>query len=164
MSEETVTGMPELLRALEQVPVKLERNVLRGAVRAGAKVQLQEARRLVPVEDGGPHPGALRDSLRITTSSRNGVVRASVRAGGAKAFWAAWVEFGTAAHLIKPKTAASLFFRGSNVESVQHPGAKKRPFMRPTLDGTFRGALDAAAVYIRKRLTKEGIETPDPGA
>ncbi len=159
-----VTGLAALQTALDTLPVKIEKNILRGAMRAGAKVQLAEARRAVPVETSGPHPGALRASLRITTSARNGVVKASVKAGGKKAFWAAFVEFGTAAHLIKPKNGGSLLLGGNNVESVRHPGAKKHPFMRPALDNTFRPAVDAAADYIRRRLTKEGIETPEPGA
>ena len=164
MSEPTITGLAELQRALDQLPAQIEKNILRGALRAGAKVQLQEAKRLVPAESSGPHPGALRDSLRISTSARNGTVRAQVKAGGKKAFWARWVEFGTAKHLIKAKPGKSLFFGGRNVPEVMHPGAKKRPFMRPALDGTFTAAVEAAAAYIRKRLTKQGIATPDPGA
>ena len=165
MSEQTITGLAELQAALDTLARqdREEHPARRHACRRQGTAR-RAASRTVPVETEGPHTGALRDSLRITTSARNGVVKASVKAGGKKAFWAAWVEFGTAAHLIAAKSAKSLFFAGSNVESVKHPGAKKRPFMRPALDRTFRPAVDAAADYIRKRLTKEGIETPDPGA
>jgi HK97 gp10 family phage protein len=157
---DAVTGLPALLAALEDIPIKLERNILRGALRAGAKVQLQEAQRDCPAETGGPHPGALRDSLRITTSARGSTVRAQVKAGGPKAFWAKFVEFGTAAHLIKPKNKKSLFFAAANAEVVHHPGAKKRPFMRPALDNTQRTATEAVAAYMQKRFTKEGINVP----
>ena len=155
-----VTGLAQLGAALDQLPVKLERNILRGALRAGANVSLEAARRNCPVEAGGEHPAALRDSLRISTSIRGGVVKATVKAGGRSAFWAAWVEFGTAAHLIKPRNKKSLFFALVNEEVVHHPGAKKRPFMRPALDNTARAAVDACAAYIRRRLTKEGLDTP----
>jgi HK97 gp10 family phage protein len=160
---DTIKGLDAVFGQFDQLPPKLAQNVLRGALRAGGKVQLAEARRLAPRETTGPHPGALADSLRLSTSVRSGTVRAQVKAGGRLAFWAKFVEFGTAAHLIVASIKKSLFFGGHNEDSVQHPGAKKKPFMRPALDGTFRAALDAVAAYIRKRLTKEGIETPDPG-
>lgn len=163
MSDEIVTGLAPLQQYLDQLPAKVERNVLRGALRAGAKVELAEAKRLVPVEQGGKHPGALRDSLRIKTSSRGGVVKAIVAAGSKVAYWAHWVEFGTARHFIKPKNRKSLFLAGLFKEGVDHPGAKKKPFMRPALDNTANGAIAAVGAYIRNRLsTKEGIDVPGP--
>lgn len=164
MSDDTiVTGLAQLQQYLDQLPAKVERNVLRGALRAGAKLQLAEARRLVPVEKGGKHAGALRDSLRIRTSSRGGVIKAIVVAGSKLAFWARWVEYGTAAHFIKPRNRKSLFLAGVFKEGVQHPGAKKKPFMRPALDGTVPAAIAAIGAYIRNRLaTKEGIDVPGP--
>lgn len=164
MAEISVSGLAELQRALDQLPAQMEANVLRGALRAGAKVQLDAARRGVPVQSG-----ALRDSLKISTRSKRGVVTATVRAGaknkktGADAFYAHFVEFGTARHFIKPKAAASLFFAGLFGDVVDHPGAKKRPFMRPALDSTLSSATQAVAEYIRKRLaTKFGITVPGP--
>lgn len=53
MAEQFVHGMAELGKALEQLPIKLERNVMRGAMRAGAKVQLAKAEQEVPVEADG---------------------------------------------------------------------------------------------------------------
>ena len=163
MSEEIVTGLAALQQYLDQLPAKVERNVLRGALRAGAKVELAEAKRLVPVEHGGAHAGALRDSLRIKTSSRGGLVKAIVSAGSKVAYWAKWVEFGTAAHFIKPCNRKSLFLAGMFKEGVNHPGAKKKPFMRPALDNTANAAIAAVGEYIRTRLsTKEGIDVPGP--
>lgn len=162
MAEEFVHGMAELGKALEQLPVKLERNVMRGAMRAGAKVQLAKAQELVPEEHDGPHPGELKKSLRIRTSSRRGVVRAIVTAGSKLVYWARWVELGTLAHFIRPKNRKSLFFAGLAREAIHHPGAKKKPFMRPALDGTAGGVLTAVGSYIRRRLDKEGIDVPGP--
>ena len=162
MADPVVTGLAELQKFLDQLPVKLEKNILRGAMRAGAKEQLAEARLQVPIESGGKHPGALRDSLRIKTSARRGVVKATVTAGSKLAFYARFVEFGTAAHFIKPKARKSLFFAGIMAEVINHPGAKKRPFMRPALDLSAQKAVDAVGAYIRTRLTKEGIEVPGP--
>ena len=162
MSEQSVTGLADLQKFLDALPAKMEKNILRGAMRAGAKVQLARAKDLVPVETTGPHPGALRASLRIKTGVRGGVVKATVSAGNKKAFWARWVEFGTAAHFIKPKNRKSLFFAGIAREVINHPGARPKPFMRPALDATVQGAVAAVGEYIRKRLTKEGIDVPGP--
>lgn len=162
MSEQTVTGLAELQKFLDQLPAKLEKNVLRGAMRAGAKVQMARAKELVPSEAGGKHPGALRNSLRIKTSARGGTVKASVVAGNKVAFYAHMVEFGTAAHFIKPKNRKSLFFAGLAREVINHPGAKPKPFMRPALDATITAAVEAVGLYIRGRLTKEGIDVPGP--
>lgn len=163
MSEAIVTGLAELQKFLDQMPAKMEANVLRGALRQGAKVQLERARELVPVETGGKHPGALRDSLRISTRMRRGVVKSIVRAGNKRAFYANWVEYGTAAHEIKPKTRKSLFFAGLFGEIVEHPGAKPRPFLRPALDATQNAVIAAVGAYIRRRLDKAGLlDVPGP--
>lgn len=173
MSEFAITGLAELQKALDQLPEKLQKNVLRGALRQGAKVQMARARELVPVADpsGGNkadykgYAGALRDSLRISTKAKAGVITARVTAGTSKTnklpYYAIMVERGTAAHYIKPKTRKSLFFAGLAREVIHHPGAKKKPFMRPALDGTVQAAVGAVAAYIRKKLEREGIDLAD---
>ena len=45
-------GGPELLRLLDELPKNLERNVIRGGLRAGAKVIQQQAKANVPVKTG----------------------------------------------------------------------------------------------------------------
>lgn len=167
-----VKGLAELQKLLDTLPAKLEANVMRGALRAGSKVILDEARRLVPVALPnqknqlfyGGRTGALRDSLRITTKIKGGKVTASVKAGGkrkgADVYYAKWVEFGTAAHTISSKRGMA--FGGGVHKSVQHPGAKPHPFLRPALDGRAQEATVAAAEYMKKRLsTKEGLDTAD---
>lgn len=156
MSETIVTGFAELAKALEQLPAKLEANVLRSALRQGAKVQLARARELVPVRHGD-----LRASLRISTRSRRGVVRSLLKAGSKKAFYAHMVEFGTSQHWIKPKSRKSLFFAGIARDVVDHPGATKKPFMRPALDTTAPQVIEAVGAYLRRRIEREGISVPD---
>lgn len=177
MTEQVVTGVGDVQRFLDQLPAKLEKNILRGALRAGAKVPLAEAREAVPVgptsgENArlyGGHRGALKESLRISTSARGGTITARVVAGGknrksgADVFYAHMVEGGTKPHEIKPRRHKSLFFSGLAREVVQHPGAKKQPFLAPALANHLRATLDAVGAYIRQRLTKAGIETPDNG-
>lgn len=148
-SEINVTGLAELDAMLKSLPAKIEANILRGAMRAGAVVLQDKAKQLVPVDDGD-----LRASIKVRTRSRRGRVSATVTAGDRKAFYVRFVEFGTAKHFIKPKTRKSLFFAGLAKEVVNHPGARAKPFMRPALDEASPQAVEAAAAYIRKRLAK----------
>lgn len=160
MSEVHVTGLADLQRALDTLPAKIERNILRGALRAGAKVTLARAKDVAPAEKFGPHAGALRAGLSIKTSSRGGTVKATVSTGG-KAFYARFVEYGTKAHWIKPKHHRSLFFAGIARKAVRHPGAKANPFMLVALNSTAHAAVVAFAEYIRARLIKKhGIDIP----
>lgn len=174
MSEIHVTGLADLQKFLDQLPAKMERNVMRGALRSGAKVIEAQVKANVPVgapggrnkKIYGGYRGALRDSVRVTTRRKGGKVTASVKAGGkskktgADVYYAHMVEFGTAAHTITAKNRKGLSFGGLFFQSVQHPGARARPFMRPALDGQAQNAVVATAEYIKKRLaTKQGLDT-----
>lgn len=179
MSDTTnVKGLADLQRLLDQLPAKMERNIMRGAMRAGGKVFLAGAQGRVPVKSG-----KLRASLRLSVRARGGTVSASIKTNDYKAFWA---EFGTAAHLIKlsddarpsrltrhgmrqysMKTVNKMIRRGSLViggqyvgEMVSHPGAMSQPYMRPTLDNDSPHAVVAVGEYVKNRLaTKNGLDT-----
>jgi HK97 gp10 family phage protein len=151
-----IKGLAQLQQALDELPAKIERNVLRGALRAAAGVIREEAQSRVPVKSG-----ALRDSIRVSVRVQRGRILATVRAGDKRAYYAGMVEFGTARHVIKPKNAKKLFIGGLFRSSVEHPGAKQKPFMRPAFDTKAQEAVLRAAEYIRKRLTKQGIEIPE---
>jgi HK97 gp10 family phage protein len=154
MSNVHIKGGAELNKFLQQLPVKIEQSVLRGALRAGANVVMAEAKANVPVESG-----QLRDGLKVSTSSRRGRVTAKVKATGKHAHIAPWLEYGTAAHKITAK-GKGMFFGGLFVKGVQHPGSRPKPFMRPALDGRAQDAVSAAARYMKQRLaTKHGLDT-----
>lgn len=157
MADETIVGGRELDAFLQQLPVKVEKNILRAALRAGCNELKQDAQQKVPVDDGD-----LKRSIRVTTRIKRGTVYASVKAGGRKAPHAHLVEFGTKAHKIVAKKQDALAFNGQVVREVDHPGAKEQPFMRPTFDGGTGKALTATGAKIRERLTKEGINNPAP--
>ena len=148
-------GAKEVQQFLQQLPVKVERNILRSALRAGAKVMADEAKQNVPVDDGD-----LQRSIRVSTRARKGTVYAYAKAGGKNVYWHNWVEFGTAAHLIKGKNGKSLFFNGTFTKSVSHPGAKPKPFMRPALDAKASEAINAVGRQIKARLNKLGLNAP----
>lgn len=154
MAEVRIEGLADLHKLMQELPAKIESNALRGGLRAAAKVIEAEAKRLAPVGTVNGS-GDLRASVRASVRSRNGKVEATVKAGSKKAWYARLVEFGTAAHLIRPKNRKSLFFAGLAREQVNHPGAKKKPFMRPALDAKAQQAVQTLADYLRNRLPKE---------
>ena len=150
-----VKGLAELQKFLDTLPVKIERNIMRGALRAGMKT-------IQPVARANVHSvsGLLAAGLKVGTRSRGGRVTAYLKVSGPHAYLARWVEFGTKAHNIAAKKGGWLSFGGIFAKSVAHPGAKPHPFLRPALDGQAATAVNAAAVYMRDRLaTKHGLET-----
>jgi HK97 gp10 family phage protein len=179
MSTTNIKGLRELQAFLQQLPAKVESNIMRGAMRAGAKVLLDDARENVPVEHGD-----LQRSLRISTSSRRGRVASRVKTDY---YTARWVEYGTLHHLIKVraedkptrntrhglkaysmKSINKMIARGSLVIGghfvgpvVKHPGAKAHPYLRPALDTKSGAAVVAAGNYVKSRLNKAGIDTAD---
>lgn len=156
MAEEfAVKGLVELQRFLDQLPEKLQRNVMRGALRAGMNVVKPAAQANIRSVSG-----ELAKGLKIGTRSQGTTVIARLRATGPHAFVGHMLEFtGAAPHEILPAVAGSLVLGGFFYEAVQHPGFTPRPFMRPALDGEAQRAVVAAAEYIKTRLaTKEGIE------
>lgn len=151
MIEFEIKGADAIREAFSKIPDKLEARILRGAVRAATKPVLEEAKANAPVRKG-----ALRDSLRISTKSKRGEVRARVVAGDNKkggVYYATMVEGGTKPHKIKA-SQKSLRVGGGFTRSVDHPGSKARPFMGPAIRDKAQAALEAAADYIRKRLDK----------
>lgn len=171
-SEATISGLSELQALLDQLPANVEKKLMRGALRAGQVVVANYAKSRAPVatpsdvaaRQYGASAGSLRDSIRVSTGVRNGKVTATVKAGSKSAYYARWVEFGTAAHLIQAKNGKSLTFGGHEYKSLHHPGAKMHPFMRPALDWASNGsgpALAAVAAYMNGKITKELASQPD---
>lgn len=152
-----ISGGRELDEALRTLAVKVERNILRSALRQGANAYKDEVKQNIPVDSGD-----LRRSVRVSTRSKGGTVYASVKIGNKKAWYAHLVEFGTRAHKIKPKNAQALAFGGAIVREVDHPGSRAKPFARPAFYSKSAAAIAAVAAQIRKRLTAEGINVPAP--
>jgi len=147
-----VKGLSELNAVLQTVAPKVERNVLRTGLRAGANV-------ILPVAKGNirSHSGALATSLKAGTSARGGVVTGYVRT---KLYYAPFVEYGTVPHSITAKDRKGLSVGGLFFQAVQHPGAKPYPFLRPALDSQAQAAVIAVGEAIKERLaTKEGLDT-----
>lgn len=157
-----ITGGKELAAFLNSLPQKLERNVMRTALNAGGRIIANEAKANVPAKTG-----KLKSSIRVSSDGRKGRVESIVKAGGKgkKSFYAGFVEFGTAAHIIKAKNGGMLKFiagDGKKVEikEVMHTGAIAKPFMRPALDTKASEAIRAIGNKIKERLTLQGINAP----
>ncbi len=147
-----VTGGKQLAQFLQSLPLKIEKNIMRAALRAGARVIADEAKKNVPVQLGD-----LKRSIRTGSNAKKGRVEATAKAGNKKAYYYRFVEFGTAAHIIKAgKNKQKLVFTardGKKVEipQVNHPGAKAKPYMRPALDS--KG--NEAVVAVTKKFVKD---------
>lgn len=150
----SLKGGRELQAFLNSLPAKMEASIMRAALRAGAKVVLEDAKERLTA-NGSVDSAKLRDSLRVSTRSRRGQVSATIKTS---VYYARFVEFGTQQHEIKPRRRKSLFLAGVAREAVKHPGAGDKPFMRPALDTSAPQALAAVGDAIRKRLTKQGLE------
>lgn len=168
-----IAGGSALDEALKNLAPKLQMNVMRAALHAGARVIATEAKRLAPVGPPSPegaklyggYAGALRDSVRVSTKiDKGGKILSSVKVGGksrkgADVFYAHMVEFGARPHSIKK--GASLK-SGKLQTGKLHPGTRPHPFVRPAFDAKAGAAVEAVAAKIRERLTKEGIDSPAP--
>lgn len=170
-----VSGLAEMHKTMQELPSKIEANIVRGALRAGQRVVMTKAKELAPTDSG-----ALRDSIRIRINRRagkKGFVRVDLMAGNFKAWYAHLIEFGTASfyngsgqtvggpYIIKGKEGGiqasrsrkrkALKVGASFVDQVTHPGIKPKPFMRPAVDASMDDAIEAVSKYFRTRVPKE---------
>jgi HK97 gp10 family phage protein len=188
MSDRNVKGLAQLQAAMDSLPAKIEANIMRGAMRAGAQVIATEAKQTVS-RISGDLAASIKASARL--DRRRAKVVAYVRAGGNKsaAWYARMVEMGTKPHFISIRTedkptrmtrrgrraysirtinkmvnSGSLKIGGKLVgANVFHPGARPKPFLRPAMDNKAQAAVEAVREYIRRRLaSKHGINVPGP--
>lgn len=153
--DEAIVGGRELDDLLQTLAPKIQKNVQRTALRAGAKVYLGEVQARIPVASG-----QLRASARITSRAQGASVSASVKVGNIVAWYAHLVEFGTRPHVIRAAPGRAMRFGGVTTREVHHPGTRARPFMRPAADAGFSPAIRAYTKKLRERLTRQGLNVP----
>jgi len=168
----TVKGREAVRAYFQQIPEALEKKVLRGAARAGAKVIAVEA------QDRSVSALVAKAVKVSTRQTEPGRVVAKIQVKGDGAFIAPWLEYGTDPHFITVDEGqrggrgikrlnqqlrdsggdASLVIGGNFVgTTVFHPGARPHPFLRPALDTKEAEAIKAAQAYIDTRLAREGL-------
>jgi HK97 gp10 family phage protein len=167
-------GTDQLVAFLTDLPQVMQQKMLRGAARAGAEVIADEARTLVPVENGD-----LRASIKSGAARRGDQIAGVVQTEGKGAFVAPWVEFGTAAHIISVAgrssadgAAVARANRRSKSEglkigaafvgpTVMHPGSRPKPFLRPALEAKRDEAIIAMGNHISERIAAGALKGAD---
>ena len=176
-----IKGLDEFQRALEQLPKNIARNVLRDAVKAGAKVLRQEAEVLAPVyhgDDPRVEQGRIKANIyqaHIAELSNEFLqtyyvgVRSGKKRGKYKmtvgdktvyldAFYWWWVEFG---HFYVPPGIQK--GKGTSAHNRAHRDAahlagvwiEPRSFIRPAFAIAKDDAINAMVDYMAKRIPKE---------
>jgi len=119
----------KVLKALKKLPLNIQKKVMIGSTRAGAKVVSDEAKRLAPRKRG-----VLKKSIGVTKrKSKRGITTFSVspRKGGKNnGFYGRFIELGTSKMIA-------------------------RPFLRPALEKSVDEVLVASKKYIQERLPRE---------
>lgn len=160
-----IDGLDEVLANLQQLPSAVEYNAVRGGLVAGCEVIAQRARETLQANGSvsppsataqryGAMQGQLMRSIKVLplNGSNKGWVNCKVSAGSKIAYYARWVEFGTAPHQIKSMFGKILDFGGTFRQVIDHPGARAKPFMRPALDGARSDAVEAFVNFCKQQL------------
>ena len=177
MVDAKVEGMEELLKKLRILPEKVQKNVMSGAVRAGAKPIIEEAKALVPSKYS-----QLRESIGLKKASKPKVLKKTLLIykispmvknvtrkftlkdgtkwsikGSVDGWYGHFIEFGTYArldHNFKGKISGKRKQRRDKIVA-SGGGIAPHPFMRPAFEKKGEEAIDATRDYMRKRLDKE---------
>lgn len=146
-------GGAEIDAMLRDWPAKVSRRLATPAVRAGARVIADEAKRQAPVETG-----ALRKAIkvRMVKSRRRTERRLKVSIAGPEGALWHLIEFGTEPHVIKA-VRKKLLSSGSKIYGVKvdHPGIRPQPFLRQAADSKMTEALEAMLARLRERVLGE---------
>lgn len=169
-----VTGLRELKAALEQLPQNIAKNVLRGAVYAGAKVIKDAVYTNAPVYTGSDprvKAGVLKDAVYMKHDQELSVENQQVffvslrrgrkeRARNRDAYYWTWVEFGH--HIVPraPKGGTKLAARRAAVISgaslVQGSSyVLPHPFFRPAFEANKEASAAAIRDYMARRIPIE---------
>lgn len=171
-----VKGLKQLDAYLSHFPMNMQKNALRGALRAAAKPIRDEARLRAPKKTG-----AMAKSIKTSSPRQmpDGRFRVTVTLKGPHAFLGLFHEYGVRPHYITAEGQAlsarkltqkarrdgdpdTLKINGEYVSgAVFHPGHIARPFMRPALDVKADDAVNAFAVKIQDYIEKQtGFTAP----
>jgi HK97 gp10 family phage protein len=145
-----IDGLKELDDLLKDLPDRVARRQLVGALRAGAGSLQKEVIANAPDSPKIHKFGDLRENIKVRfiRATQRNAVAVAVTTG--RAFYAHWVEFGReAVRVVKKKVLSD----GKQFFGTEVAAQPPRPFMRPAFDTKGRQIIDT----IVKRL-KAGIE------
>jgi HK97 gp10 family phage protein len=160
-TEFAVQGARELADLLTAAPDRVANNVMRGAMRAGAVVIRDLARKMAPVGDaplpkhGKPptpeKPGDLRRGIQVSSRIERSTNEVTAKVGITRAaFYGRFVESGTLESGQTRRSRRSLA-RGRR----RHHATTNYPFMRPAADEGAEGAAQAIVDYATNRIESE---------
>lgn len=150
-----VKGLSELNKALKELPDRIAKNVLRGAVNAGAAVIRQEAKANAPVytgdvAQGHPPPGTLKKAISQAQARKlSNQVQQTVHVG---------VRQGKSAKKTKKGALLDAYYWWFVENGTSKMAA--RPFLRPAFEGKKTEAVKAIEEYLAKRIPQEVEKLP----
>lgn len=110
-----IEGAKEIAEILNKLPLQVQASVLKSVNREGAKIVLDEMKKSAPVGDD-----RIFKSIKIRSDKEN--VTGVTVGPGKKAFWARFIEYGTA--------------KRSNDAGANRGSISPKPFIRPSIDRT----------------------------
>lgn len=127
--ETHIAGLADLHKLLQELPAKVEGNVMRGALRAGQKVVADEVKSQLDAM-GAVDSGALKNSVHVLfrrKSLKRGWVQVNVVAGGSDAWYAHLVEYGTATYYAgKGKTVGRPYVISASDKDGKRFGSREK--------------------------------------
>lgn len=161
-----VQGIGDLNKKVAQLPRRIE-NAAKKAMEAGADELVEMMKRLVPKDSGD-----LRDSIGWTwgnapagakviaqSDPNERGLRITVYAGSQKAYYAAFVEFGTAPHNVA-KGGGNKSHKGT---VTGHPGGQAQPFFFPSYRALRKRIQDRIKRQTRAAMKLQGPKTAPAG-
>lgn len=143
-----VMGLQSLERKLKRLPDST-RNELRSEMEGIAQRVVDHARSLAPRDDGdlqqsidwtwGQPPRGSISLGKVKSGRLSKDLTISIFAGNSEAFYARWVEFGTAPHI-----------NGGLFQGTQNPGMPAQPYFFPAWRAQRRTALRDLGKAVRK--------------
>ena len=159
--DKALKGGPELMAFLDKLPAKLANNLLRGGIRASARVVAKKAKTKVHKRSG-------KVAASIGVSSRgqsNGVITAKVRTRnsekGDRGFVAVFLEHGTVAHLISSRGTTHTNANGAKMSVRTINRAARETGATPTKGGTGKKHLVIDGKFVGVSVIHPGI-SPAP--
>ena len=113
---------------LKETSEEIRSDVQKVLVNSGFNIEARAKRNIS--NNGSVKTGHLRRG--ISTDIKG--LEATIHTSNIK--YAPHVEYGTKAHIIRPKNKKALYWKGAKhpVKQVNHPGSKAKPFLIPAFD------------------------------
>ena len=168
-----VEGMREVLAALEELPKRVRKNVVRRSLYAGATIVRDEARRRVPVRTGAlkktiiartnkpkkSYPDLFFGEVAIQSQAFNFGKKGRARKVKkdpmrTRKYYRGEIYPRNYAHLVEFGTAPHATGRGG-MGGRMHPGARPKPFMRPAYESKKHEAVEVIRKSALENIDKE---------